>query len=136
MRNELSEGASLEAEKNSQTRGKGSPPPRDEPLSAPLVPALRPVVPKPATKRRLWIWGAAGLLGLALAGFVWPQFWMVRPNPVTVEIAALAPVTRVLTVKGRNAALRSVDVRSVVSGNLAELPVAGSRDIRTNCSLG
>lgn len=132
MRNELSEGASLEAKKNSQTRENGSPPPRDEPLSAPLVPALRPVVPKPATKRRLWIWGAAGLLGLALAGFVWFQFWMVRPTPVTVEITALAPVTRVLAVNGRIAALHSVDVRSVVSGNLVELPIAEGDIVEEN----
>lgn len=132
MRNELSEGASLEAEKNIQTREDGIPLPRNEPLSASLVPALRPVAPKPATKRRLWIWGAAGLLGLALAGFVWSQFWMVRPTPVTVEIAALAPVTRVLAVNGRIAALHSVDVRSVVSGNLVRLPVAEGDVVEEN----
>lgn len=132
MRNELSEGASLEAERNIETRENGSPPPRDEPLSAPLVPALRPVAPKPAATRRLWLWGAAGLLGLALAGFVWSQFWMARPTAVTVEIAALAPVTRVLAVNGRIAAVRSVDVRSVVSGNLVELLVAEGDVVEEN----
>lgn len=114
----------MEAEKNKQRQSEGISLSQDKPMSTPLVPALRPVVPKPAAKRRLWIWGAAGLLGLALAGFVWSQFWMVRPTPVTVEIAALAPVTRVLAVNGRIAAVRSVDVRSVMSGNLVELLVA------------
>ena len=132
VRNELSEGASLEAERNIETRENGSPPPRDEPLSAPLVPALRPVAPKPAATRRLWLWGAAGLLGLALAGFVWSQFWMARPTAVTVEIAALAPVTRVLAVNGRIAAVRSVDVRSVVSGKLVGLLVAEGDVVEEN----
>lgn len=113
----------MEAEKNKQRQGEGISLSQDKPVSAPLVPALRPVVPKPATKRRLWLWGAAGLLGLALAGFVWSQFWMARLTTVTVEIAALAPVTRVLAVNGRIAAVRSVDVRSVVSGNLVVLIV-------------
>jgi RND family efflux transporter MFP subunit len=49
---------------------------------------------------------------------------MARPTVVTVEIAAPAPVTRVLAVNGRIAAVRSVDVRSVVSGTLTQLPVA------------
>jgi len=44
-------------------------------------------MPKPATKRRLWLWGAAGLLGLALAGFVWSQFWMASQRPPTVPSA-------------------------------------------------
>jgi RND family efflux transporter MFP subunit len=49
---------------------------------------------------------------------------MARPTAVTVEIAALAPVTRVLAVNGRIAAVRSVDVRSVVFGTLVGLAVA------------
>lgn len=120
------------AAKYTATREQGSFPPRDEPVSAPLVPALRPVATKPARKRRLWLWGAAGLLGMTLAGFVWSQFWMARPTAVTVEIAALAPVTRVLAVNGRIAAVRSVDVRSVVSGNLVGLPVAEGDVVEKN----
>lgn len=120
------------AAKYTATREQGSFPPRDEPVSAPLVPALRPVAPKPAATRRLWLWGAAGLLGLALAGFVWSQFWMARPTAVTVEIAALAPVTRVLAVNGRIAAVRSVDVRSVVSGSLVGLLVAEGDVVEEN----
>lgn len=48
---------------------------------------------------------------------------MTQPTAVVVEIAALAPVTRVLAVNGRIAAVHSVDVRSVVSGSLAALAV-------------
>lgn len=96
----------------------------NEAASAPRVPALRPVAPAPVKRRRRWLWGVAGLLVLAVGGLVWSQVWMARPTVVTVEIATLAPVTRVLAVNGRIAAVRSVDVRSVVSGTLAQLPVA------------
>lgn len=96
----------------------------NEAASAPRVPALRPVAPAPVKRRRRWLWGVAGLLALAVGGLVWSQVWMARPTVVTVEIATLAPVTRVLAVNGRIAAVRSVDVRSVVSGTLAQLPVA------------
>ncbi|WP_089279876.1 efflux RND transporter periplasmic adaptor subunit [Antarctobacter heliothermus] len=69
---------------------------------------------------------------MALAGFVWSQFWMARPTAVTVEVAAHAPVTRVLAVNGRIAAVRSVDVRSVVSGNLVGLLVAEGDVVEKN----
>jgi RND family efflux transporter MFP subunit len=49
---------------------------------------------------------------------------MTHPTPVTIEIAALAPVTRILAVNGRIAAVHSVDVRSVVTGPLVLLAVA------------
>jgi RND family efflux transporter MFP subunit len=88
------------------------------------VPALRPVEPTPSRKRRRWLWGLAGLLGVALAAVGWSQFWMARPAPVSVEIVTLAPVTRVLAVNGRIAAVHSVDVRTRVGGALAALPVA------------
>jgi RND family efflux transporter MFP subunit len=96
----------------------------NEAASTPRVPALRPVAPVPVKRHRRWLWGIAGLLVLAVGGLVWSQVWMARPTVVTVEIANLAPVTRVLAVNGRIAAIRSVDVRSVVSGTLATLPVA------------
>jgi RND family efflux transporter MFP subunit len=66
----------------------------------------------------------AGLLGLAIAILASSQMWMALPPAVGVEIAALAPVTRVLAVNGRIAAVHSVDIRSAVSGKLAALPVA------------
>ena len=114
----------MKAYKNKQILDDGSSPPSDVPVSIPLVPALRPVAPETTTKSQLWLWGAAGLLGLAFAAIVWSQFWMARPTVVEVEIAAFAPVTRVLAINGRIAAVRSVDVRSVVSGNLVGLSVA------------
>jgi RND family efflux transporter MFP subunit len=49
---------------------------------------------------------------------------MPRPTPVAVEVATSAPVTRVLAVNGRIAALHSVDVRPAVGGALVALPVA------------
>ena len=49
---------------------------------------------------------------------------MARPPVVGVEIASFAPVTRVLAVNGRIAAVQSVDIRPVVTGSLAALPVA------------
>ncbi|MDF1855887.1 efflux RND transporter periplasmic adaptor subunit [Pseudooceanicola sp.] len=97
--------------------------PREDTIAAPRVPALRPVAPVPVAKRRLWLWAAVGLLGLALAGFVYSQFWMAQPTQVAVEIAAPAPVTRVLAVNGRIAAVRSVDVTSAVTGRLVAIPV-------------
>lgn len=135
MHIELSEGASLEAGKNSKTHEKGSPPPRDDPVSAPLIPTLRTVVPKLTTKLRHWLWGAAGLLGIALAGFVWFQFWMVRPTLVTIEIVTLAPVSLVLAVNGRIAAVRCVEVRSIVSGSLVELSIAEGDVVEKNQTL-
>lgn len=88
------------------------------------VPALRPARTAPLRKRRWWMWGLAGLLGLALATAVSSQLWMARPTPVAVETVAPAPVTRVLAVNGRIAAVHSVDIRTRVGGTLAALPVS------------
>lgn len=88
------------------------------------VPALLHPSPAPAPKRRLWLWAAGGVLGVALAALAFTQLWMTQPTPVIVEIATLAPVTRVLAVNGRIAAVHSVDVASVVTGSLVLLAVA------------
>lgn len=114
----------MAASEHKQTLENGSLAQRGETVFAPLVPALRPVAPAPVAKRRRWLWAAGGLLGLALASVTYSQLWMVRPMPVAVEIAALAPVTRVLAINGRIASVHSVDIGSVVTGSLAELPVA------------
>ncbi|WP_241239692.1 efflux RND transporter periplasmic adaptor subunit [Silicimonas algicola] len=66
----------------------------------------------------------AGLLGLVLVAVASSQFWMPRPTPVSVEVVTLAPVTRVLAVNGRIAAVHSVGIRSTVGGALAALSVA------------
>lgn len=77
----------------------------------------------PQTRRRRWPWlvGAALAVGVAIA-LVW-QPWATRPQPVAVEVAALAPVTRVLAVNGRIAARHSVEVRAQASGVLEALSV-------------
>lgn len=106
--------------------------PEIEAASASRVPALRPVAPAPVKRRRLWLWAVAGLMVLAAGGIVWSQVWMARPAVVTVEIATLAPVTRVLAVNGRIEAVRSVDVTSVVSGTLARRPVAEGDMVEAN----
>lgn len=124
MRNDVREGSSLASANTIETRDNPRAGAENEAASAPRVPALRPVAPAPVKRPRRWLWGVAGLLILAVGGLVWSQVWMARPTVVTVEIATLAPVTRVLAVNGRIAAVRSVDVRSVVSGTLAQLPVA------------
>jgi RND family efflux transporter MFP subunit len=49
---------------------------------------------------------------------------MARPTPVSVEIVTPAPVTRVLAVNGRIAALHSVALRTRVGGAVVALPVA------------
>jgi RND family efflux transporter MFP subunit len=49
---------------------------------------------------------------------------MARPQAVSVEFATLAPVTRVLAVNGRIAAVNSVEIRAAASGRLIALPVA------------
>jgi RND family efflux transporter MFP subunit len=91
------------------------------------LPALRadpPPSPAPRVRRRRWLWGGGALVVIALAALAAMQFWMTRPPLVPVEIAMPAPVTRVLAVNGRIAAVRSVDLRATVSGRLASLAVA------------
>lgn len=115
-----------------QARGNQSASPPSEPAATSRVPALRPVAPAPVAKNHLWRWAALGLAGLAFAGFAYSQFWFARPTPVPAEVAALAPVTRVLVVNGRVAAAHSVDVTSVVTGPLVALPVAEGDLVETS----
>ncbi|TGD60387.1 efflux RND transporter periplasmic adaptor subunit [Tabrizicola sp. WMC-M-20] len=92
----------------------------------PRLPAVRaePATPTPQPTRRAWIW-AVGLGLAAVAGLgLYFQPWASGPPAVAVEIAALAPATRVLAVNGRIAALYTVDVRALVGGTLAEVQVA------------
>lgn len=111
--------------------------PPGEPANA-LVPAKSfalvgpPVRPAPhATPSK---WRRRGLwIGLALAGCVggwlfYAQPWTAGVAAVTLEIVTPGPVTRVLAVNGRIAALRSVDVKSTVAGTLVS-PLAEEGDI-------
>ena len=92
-------------------------------LSPAPVPALRHTAPATAPTRRIWLWiSAVGLL-LGLAAFAYSQLWMVGPSVVAVEMAQQAPVTRLLAVNGRIAAVNSVDIRPVVTGTLIAIAV-------------
>lgn len=107
----------------------------------PLVPALRespPAAPAPgpAPKRQRWRWGAgAVVVTLAAAGLLYLQPWLPAAPVVPVEIVALAPVTQVLAVNGRIAALQTVDVRSVVVGQLESLPVTEGDVVQAGAEL-
>ena len=86
-------------------------------------------------KRRVWLWVLGMILaaGLGLAYYLQP--WKPAPIGVTVEVAEPSPVTRVLAVNGRIAALHSVDVRPLVSGLLAEVWVAEGDRVRSGAEL-
>lgn len=88
------------------------------------VPALRHPTPVRSSKRRLWPWAGASLVGLVLVAIAYTQLWIAGPPVVVVEIVSMAPVTRLLAVNGRIAATNSVDVRPVVTGTLIALGVA------------
>ena len=66
--------------------------------------------------RLLW-WGVVVAAVILLAALYW-QPWAQKPTAVVTETATPAPLTRLLAVNGKVAALHSVDVRSTVSGRL------------------
>ncbi|MCG6121548.1 MAG: efflux RND transporter periplasmic adaptor subunit [Microvirga sp.] len=82
--------------------------------------------PKRSTGRRWGLW-----IGLAAAAGVgswlgYAQPWRAGPTSVAVEIVAPGPITRVLAVNGRIAALHAVNVTSTVPGTLtAQLAAEG-----------
>ncbi len=76
-----------------------------------------------------------GVFGLGLAAVVASQIWMGAPPVVATETAALAPVTRVLAVNGRVAALSSVAIRPVVTGTIISLPVAEGDEVAEGQTL-
>jgi len=80
--------------------------------------------PRPQSRRRIWFWGVGMILAAGLALVLYLQPWASGPVPVAIEIAEFAPVTRVLAVNGRIAALHSVDVRALASGPLSTVLVA------------
>ena len=96
------------------------------PDGAMQLPIVRPapLVTKEAAGRKGWLWGGGVALLVALTTIVYWQPWGSTPVPVATEVAQLAPVTRVLVVNGRLAALQSVDVRPQVSGPLIAVTVA------------
>jgi RND family efflux transporter MFP subunit len=97
-------------------------------------PAAQP--PRPARRRqRRWLLAAGIVLvgGLGLGLLLQP--WATGPTLVMVEIAEQAPVARVLAVNGRIAARRSVDVRALVGGALAEVRVAEGDSVAMRAEL-
>jgi RND family efflux transporter MFP subunit len=84
-----------------------------------VAPPAKPVKrPTPSRWRRWGLW-----IGLTVAAGVggwlfYAQPWQAGTPLVSVELVTPGPVTRVLAVNGRIAALRSVAVRSTVAGTL------------------
>lgn len=113
-------------------------------VSSSLVPVpCKPPDPPPAIDqhRRRWVWLLGGMLGTVVAGLVYFQPWTAARIPVAIEEVADAPVTRLLAVNGRIAALHSVDLRSQVGGSLTQVAVnegqqveAGQLLLRTDSS--
>ncbi len=75
------------------------------------------------SNRVLWVLGAIVTAVLA-ASLIWWQVRAQQGPEVSIEIAALGPVTRVLAVNGKIAALSAVQIRSAVSGTVLELLVS------------
>lgn len=118
----------------------GRTPPGQAPAQAPAqapgeppaqVPALRaaPAAPARASKRRRWPWLVGGVLAILAAALVYLQPWTPAPIPVVVEQVALAPVTRVLAVNGRIAALHAVDLRPLVGGTVTQVAVQEGQQV-------
>ena len=87
------------------------------------VPALRHPAPVASPNRRIWLWISASVMGLMLAALAYSQLWVSGPSLVPVEMAQQAPVTRLLAINGRIAAVNSVDIRPVVTGTLITIAV-------------
>jgi len=92
--------------------------------------------PKLRNSKPFWLWGGAGAAILIIAGLAYTQFWMPHAHLVAIEVADFAPVTRVLAINGRIAAVHSVDVRPLVSGTLETLPMAEGENVAANQVLG
>lgn len=103
----------------------------------PVVRDPRPPEPAPPSRpqRRLWLWATGLFLTGAVALVLWLQPWVPKAAVVGVEMAALAPVTRVLAVNGRIAAHQSVNVRPLISGTLADLRVAEGDSVQVGADL-
>jgi len=63
-------------------------------------------------------------VGALAGGIAYLQPWTPALIPVTVEQVTMAPVTRLLAVNGRIAAVHSVDVRPLVGGPLVHVAVS------------
>ena len=68
----------------------------------------------------LW-WGAAVFAAVILMAALYLQPWAEKSTVVAVEEVTPGPLTRLLAVNGKIAALHSVDVRSTVTGRLRDI---------------
>ncbi len=77
-----------------------------------------PTAPVKAKSRRSRRWVVIlGLLAIGGGAFAFSaRPWETRPKSVATEVMALGPVSQVLAVNGRVAAIRAVTVRSAVAG--------------------
>ncbi len=73
---------------------------------------------KVVTRHGFWWWGGAILAAVMLMAALYIQPWTEKPAVVALEVVTPGPLTRLLAVNGKVAALHSVDVRSTVSGRL------------------
>lgn len=107
---------------------------KDDSNRLPIIPS-DPRLARPRISQRVWLWGVGSALAFVFAaGFYW-QPWVATPILVTTEVVQLAPVTQVLAVNGRVAALQSVDVRTQVSGPLVAVTVTEGDVVRAGDEL-
>jgi RND family efflux transporter MFP subunit len=92
-------------------------------------------VPPSRLRRRFMLWSAALVVALVGGAAVYFQPWVVAVTEVSVEIAALAPVTRVLALNGRIAGVQSVDLRPQVAGTLTEVMVHEGQSVVVGAEL-
>lgn len=92
------------------------------PVVVPTLTGVAAAVPKP--ERRRWMVAVGSVIAAGLSGLLYVQPWATPIAEVMIETVAAGPVTRVLAVNGRIAGVRSVDVRSLVSGTLVEVLLA------------
>ena len=83
------------------------------PVAMPKAEAVKVVPP-----HRDWWWGGAILAVVIVMAALYIQPWAEKPTVVVVEEVVPGPLTRLLAVNGKVAALHSVDVRSTVNGRL------------------
>ena len=100
-------------------------------MPSPGVPALRTSsgVPSGQQPRRWWVWLTAAGVGALAGGLAFLQPWGPAVMPVAVEQVTLAPVTRLLAVNGRIAAVHAVDVRALVGGSLTQVAVSEGQSV-------
>lgn len=91
---------------------------RQKALPGDTVAQPKSEVAKTKTRHRFLWWGGAVSAALILLVALYLKPWAEKSTVVAVEEVSPGPLTRLLAVNGKVAALHSVDVRSTVSGRL------------------